>query len=160
VLAERQVVVGIGERRAVDACTPPSAAEQARTGAALQAPPTTAGGGARAFRYGLRVPARQRRSTVLRRGVLVRATCPATCVVRTTLRRVGSRRPRVAQARTVVGARRLTLKLGKARSYRVRLSAAARRELRRGRLSQLNVRFDGRSPAGDRLEARRVRFVR
>ena len=130
VLERRQLTIAIGERKTENfTCgrgggTGGGTLDGGRTG-------TTAS----AFR--LRVAGgRQRLRTVLRRGVLVRATCSARCRTRTSLRRAGSRRS--------LGRRTVTLARAGTRAFRVKLSRSARRSLRRRAPARLSLVLSAR----------------
>jgi hypothetical protein len=165
VLAEREVVVDRGRSVDVgDACAAPPAP-------AAAPPPGASGGGVppagtprrRAVRVSVRLVRAQRRSTVLRRGLLVRATCSADCTLAASVRRPASPASRAraaARLGRVLGRRTLRLRAGRARTFRVRLSAPARRYVARRRLGAVALRLQARRGAERRAVSRRVRLTR
>ena len=144
-LDSRALEIAIGERKEGDPCTPGSAF---RTVSPAEAPmptplpgtPSVVPAPPRAvapIRPGLRVTlARQRRATVLARGVLVSAACATDC---TLAAQVG--KPSRARGTAVLGRRTLRLRAGRQVRFRVKLSAAGRRAVRRYRHPRLALRL-------------------
>jgi murein tripeptide amidase MpaA len=175
VLSVRDLVAGIGEGFEGDPCTPgsaitrfrPATAEPGGTSAAAAAAPGATAGAAgtpaaRRLSLSLRHLSRQQRATVLRRGVLVRATCALDCTLAASVRRSGAGRRARAAARlgTVFGRRTLRLRAGRRVTFRVRLSATARRYLRRRpSVKRVVLRLDARSGAQRRVSSRGITLV-
>jgi hypothetical protein len=151
VVAERALTIGLGERREIAPC----ATDAAGPGAGG---PAGAGAG-RGVGLSFVLARRQRRSTVLRRGVLVRVTCAADCALGASVRRSRSRARAAAVLGQVLGRRSVKLLAGKRRSLRVRLSSAARRYVRRRGVRRIVLRLEARGAGQRRVAARGVQLV-
>ena len=159
VVDARQIVIGIGEHLDGDPCVPGStftrvgapAAAPDPVAAPAGAPVTPTVPGVRPLRLSLRLDSRQRRATVLRRGALVRATCPLDCTVATSVRR--------SSRGSVLGRRSLRLRAGKRLAFRVKLSRAGRRYVARRGVRRIVVRLDARSGTQRAVSARGITLV-
>ena len=156
VLASRQVVVDRGQRLDVgDACspvagTPPSG--DPSVGTTTQQQQQQPGTSTRRLALSLRLDRRQRLSTVLRRGVLVRATCALDCTLGSSVRR--------SRLGGIYGRRTLSLRAGKRLACRVRLTRTARRSIVRRRTGRVALRLVARTGAQQRTVVRGVTLVR
>ena len=128
-LERRQLTIAIGERRTENFTCGTGAGGGTGSGEGGAG----GGGGTTGSSFRLRVAGgRQRLSTVLRRGVLVRATCSSACRTRSAAHRRTTRGLRL-------GRRAVTFSRAGTRSFRVRLTKAGRRSLRRSRVSRLGL---------------------
>ena len=128
-LGSREVVVQRGREARVDA----------DCGAAAGGPPPQAS--PRKLRLSLAgTPRRQRRTTVLRRGVRVRARCNRACRLTGTLRRTSTRR--------TIGTRRTRRGKAGVLRFRVKLSRAGRRAVVRRGARRITVRVRARDTLG------------
>ena len=185
VLGEQLVTVAIGERKSVDPCAEGSrpvgvatsggvADDDAGDSGSGSGDDGSAGGtgtgtgqpsgsstapsisSARGLGLALRLDRRQRLSTILQRGVLVRATCDVDCTLGSSVRRSPLA---AAPLGTVLGKRTLRLRANKRAVFRVKLSRAARRYLVRRRAGRVTLRLDARSGAQRRAYSRSITLV-
>ena len=103
------------------------------------------GTAARAFRLRV-VGGTQRLRTILRRGVLVRASCTAGCRMRTSVKR----------GRRTLGRRTVTFSRAGSKAFRVRLSRAGKRSLRRRAPRRLSLVTSARNLQTEALRTARA----
>jgi hypothetical protein len=109
-------------------------------------------------RFSVSVRSRQRRSTVLSRGVLVRLRSTDADTLRFAAVATASRGQLAAAARTV-GRKRVSLRSGRKRRLRVRLKRVAKLALRRGPL-RLKLKLTVRDPQGNVRRVKRRVLIR
>lgn len=160
VLGEQLVTVAIGERRTVNPCTGATIPNQTNdtTSTSISPAQGTSQGGpgsgtaTRKLALTLRPARRQLLSSVLRRGVLVRATCSTSCTLQASARR--------SRAGAVYGRRTLGLRAGRRATFRVRLTRAGRRAIVRRRSGRVALRLLARTGGQQRIVVRNVTLVR